>query len=55
MIVKSKINMALENISYIYTHNNNDKLVILLHGFGSDMHEKGNFDILATLTPFSVV
>ena len=48
MIVKSKINMALENISYIYTHNNNDKLVILLHGFGSDMHEKGNFDILST-------
>lgn len=47
MIIKSKIKIDGKYISYIYTHENNDQLAILLHGFGSDMHEQGNFDILS--------
>ena len=44
MIIKSKIKINSNYISYIYTHENNSHLALLLHGFGSDMHEKGNFD-----------
>lgn len=47
MIIKSKLKINGKYISYIYTHENNEQLAILLHGFGSDMHEKGNFDILS--------
>lgn len=47
MIVKSKIKIDKKFISYIYTHENNNSIALLLHGFGSDMHEKGNYDILS--------
>ena len=47
MIVKSKMNINDKYISYIYTHENNNHLVLLLHGFGSNVHENGNYDILA--------
>ena len=47
MIIKSKIKINSNYISYIYTHENNSHLALLLHGFGSDMHEKGNFDTLS--------
>ena len=47
MIIKSKINIKGKHISYIYTHENNDYLALLLHGFGSNMHEGGNYDILS--------
>lgn len=47
MIIKSKIKINGNFISYIYTHENNSHLALLLHGFGSDMHEKGNFDTLS--------
>lgn len=46
MIINDKININGKNISYIYTHQNNQNLVLLLHGFGSNMHEKTNYDIL---------
>ncbi len=47
MIIKSKIKIKGKYISYIYTHENNEKLVLMLHGFGSNMHEKENYDILS--------
>lgn len=48
MIIKSFINLKGKKIYYEYRHENNDYLVLLLHGFGSDMHERGNFDSLCS-------
>ena len=45
---KKFINLKGKKIYYEYRHENNDYLVLLLHGFGSDMHERGNFDSLCS-------
>ena len=47
--MEKKVNILNNNISYIYekSQSNNGNLVILLHGFGVDKHEKGNFDVLS--------
>ena len=34
-------------IHYVIGSNKNDKIMVLLHGFGVDNHENGNFDKLS--------
>ena len=47
MIEYKKIIVNNVQISYCYTHNNNRRLVIMLHGFGSNKDEKGNYGVLS--------
>ncbi len=47
MIVRGTITVHKKKIAYTYVHENYDTLVLLLHGFGSDQEEKGNFDELS--------
>ena len=52
MINKKKIKIGKYNISYIYNfplNNDYEKLVIMIHGFGSDKDEKGNYVLLEKL------
>ena len=49
MIEYKKIIVNDVNISYCYTHNRNRSLVMMLHGFGSNMDEKGNYVKLSEL------
>ena len=49
MINKKKIKIGKYNISYIYNfplNNDYETLVIMIHGFGSDKDEKGNYVLL---------
>lgn len=47
MIVRANITVHQKNIAYTYVHENNDTLALLLHGFGMNQEENGNFEKLA--------
>lgn len=51
MINKKKIRFGKYNISYVYNFSlkNKESLVIMIHGFGSDKDEEGNYILLEQL------